>query len=116
MTNDPKAILTAANDAIQRGDIEGFLRFCTEDTVWDFIGDRTLRGKRAVREWMMEAYKEPPVFQVHRLIGDDGSVAAIGKIMLAGDTGATKAHAYCDIWQVRDGKLAELQAFLIQPN
>ena len=55
-----KLILEQANAAIAAGDFEGFLSFCTEDTTWTFVGDRTLAGKAAVREWMAAAYKEPP--------------------------------------------------------
>ena len=49
MAETNKAILEKANAAIARGDFEGFLQFCTDDTVWIFIGERTLVGKAAVR-------------------------------------------------------------------
>lgn len=58
MTN--KEILEHANAAITKGDFEGFLTLCTEDTAWTFEGDRSLRGKAAVRQWMRATYQEPP--------------------------------------------------------
>ena len=70
MTDRHKLILEAANRANLQGDYEGFLAFCTEDTVWNFVGDRTLRGKAAVREYMVATYKTPPRFEVHRLIAE----------------------------------------------
>ena len=33
-----------ANEAIARGDFEGFLLHCTDDTVWNFLGEKTLKG------------------------------------------------------------------------
>jgi hypothetical protein len=38
--------LKKANAPIVQGDFEGFLRFCTEDAKWTFVGDRTLNGNR----------------------------------------------------------------------
>jgi uncharacterized protein len=108
-----KEILEQANAAIAQGDFEGFLALCTEDTVWKFEGDRTLRGKAAVREWMMTTYKEPPKFAVHRMIGEGDFVAVLGEITLKDEQGKAVQHAYCDVWRFREGKLAELQAFVI---
>lgn len=114
MTDTHKATLQKANAAITQGDYEGFLAHCTEDTVWHFIGDRSLDGKEAVRAWMATAYQEPPVFEVHRLVAEDDIVTAIGEIALKDDNGEAKRHAYCDVWRFRDGQLAELHAFVIE--
>ena len=114
MSKSHKEILEKANAAITNGDFEGFLSLCTEDTVWTFEGDRTLRGKAAVREWMATTYREPPKFQVHRMIAEGDFVAALGEITLKNEAGKAVQHAYCDVWQFRDGMMAELQAFVIE--
>jgi uncharacterized protein (TIGR02246 family) len=112
MTN--KQILQKANAAISAGDNEGFLVLCTDDTLWVFEGDITLRGKAAVREWMKTAYKEPPKFNVHRLIAEDDFVAAIGEITLKDESGTPVRNSYCDVWRFRDGKMAELHAYVVK--
>jgi uncharacterized protein (TIGR02246 family) len=114
MSDEHKAILEKANAAITQGDYEGFLSFCTDDTTWTFVGEQTLRGKQAVREWMATAYKEPPRFEVHRLIGEGDFLSAIGEITLKDEAGKATRSAYCDVWRFRDGKLAELQAFVVE--
>ncbi|WP_219218065.1 nuclear transport factor 2 family protein [Variovorax boronicumulans] len=114
MSDTHKAILEKANAAITQGDYEGFLAYCTDDTRWTFVGDRILRGKQAVREWMATAYKEPPRFAVHRLIADGDFLSAVGEITLRDDAGKTSRNAYCDVWRFRDGRLAELQAFVVE--
>lgn len=114
MSKTNKEILETANAAISKGDFEGFLALCTEDTVWAFEGDRTLRGKAAVREWMKVAYKEPPKFNVHRLIAEGDFVAALGDISLKDETGKPVQHTYCDVWRFREGKMAELHAFVVE--
>ncbi|RQO65921.1 ketosteroid isomerase [Pedobacter sp. KBW06] len=108
-----KAILEKANAAITEGDYEGFLSFCTEDTTWTFVGDRILRGKQAVREYMAATYLEPPKFMVENLIAEGEFVTAIGKINMKNEEGKMTAYSYCDVWRFRDGKMAELEAFVI---
>jgi uncharacterized protein (TIGR02246 family) len=111
-----KATLARANAAIAAGDYEGFLAFCTDDTLWTFVGDRTLRGKDAVRRWMAEEYTQPPRFDVHRMIAEDDVLTALGEITLPDGEGGTRRHLYCDVWRFRDGKMAELHAFVIETD
>lgn len=110
-----KATLEKANAAITQGDHEGFLSHCTEETVWIFVGDRTLKGKEAVREWMATAYAEPPKFRVETFIAEGDYVTAIGKISLKDDDGKTALYDYCDVWRFRNGLMDELKAFVIKP-
>nr|WP_297355210.1 nuclear transport factor 2 family protein [uncultured Caldimonas sp.] len=116
MAETNKAILEKANAAIARGDFEGFLQFCTDDTVWIFIGERTLVGKAAVREYMQATYKEPPSFHVEHMIAEGDSLAALGEITLKDEKGQATRYAYCDVWRFRDGKMAELRAFVVPPE
>ncbi|WP_353720252.1 nuclear transport factor 2 family protein [Dyadobacter sp. 676] len=109
-----KAILEKANAAIINGDHEGFLAFCSDDTEWTFVGDQTLRGKEAVRQYMAIAYAEPPRFIVENLIAEGDFVTALGKISMKDETGELADYAYCDVWRFRDGKMAELRAFVIK--
>lgn len=114
MNSDNKAILEKANARITEGDNEGFLSFCTDDTEWTFVGDRTLRGKEAVRRYMAEAYLEPPKFTMENLIAEGEFLTAIGKISMKNEAGKMVNYSYCDVWRFRDGKLAELKAFVIK--
>jgi len=50
MSEKNKAILEEANAAIAEGNYEGFLSFCTDDTKWTFVGDKTLNGKGLCRK------------------------------------------------------------------
>jgi ketosteroid isomerase-like protein len=114
MTLNNKVILKEANAAITKGDNEGFLSFCTDDTEWTFIGERTLRGKEAVRQYMSTAYQEPPKFEVENLLAEGEFVIATGQITMKDDNGKPVDYSYCDIWRFRDGKMAELKAFVIK--
>lgn len=113
MTGNNKQILEQANAAITEGDYEGFLSFCTEDTQWTFVGEVTLNGKQAVREYMARVYTDPPRFRVEHLIADGDFVTAVGMITMKNQYGKAVEYSYCDIWRLREGKLHELKAFVI---
>ncbi len=114
MSEVHKEILARANAAILEGDFEGFLAHCTEDTQWMFLGDRTIRGKENVRQWMVTTYKEPPKFKVHQMIAEGDTVAALGEITLKDEQGNAIRNAYCDVWRFRDGQMAELHAYVVE--
>lgn len=114
MNLDNKTILEKANKAVSQGDHEGFLAFCTEDTEWTFVGDRILRGKEAVRQYMAAEYLEPPKFEVETMIAEGDYVTASGKINGKDENGKTIVYDYCDVWRFENGKMAALQAFVIK--
>jgi len=105
-----------ANAAITEGNNEKFLTFCTDDTEWTFVGDKTLKGKDAVRQYMKRAYMEPPKFEVENLIAEGEYLTAIGKISMKDEDGKTVDYSYCDVWRFHEGKMAELKAFVIESH
>lgn len=114
MSESKKVILGKANAAIDKGDTERFLSFCTDDLEWTAVGDKTLSGKDAVRRWMATAYLEPPQYTVAELIAEGDFVVALGDIMVKDKGGRAVRHSYCDVWRFREGKMAELKAFVIK--
>lgn len=110
---DNKELLTRANAAVDAGDHEGFLKYCTDDTTWFFMGDITLSGKDAVRRYMAETYVEPPVNNVANLLGDGDYVVARGTIAIKDGRGRVTTSDYCDVWRFKDGKMAELHAYVV---
>jgi uncharacterized protein len=114
MSERNKTALEKANAAIAGGDIEGFLAFCTDDLQWTMVGEQTLDGKEAVRQWMVKTYVEPPKFAVANLIAEGDSVAAIGDITIKAENGKSTHSSYCDVWRFRDGKMAALKAFVVE--
>ena len=114
MSEQHKAILKEGNAAISEGNNEGFLSLCADDTVWTFVGDKTLEGKEAVRQWMATEYVEPPKNKVTNLIAEGDFLTALGNIIVKDEDGKAVRSAYCDVWRFRDGKIVELKAFVIE--
>ncbi|HSU49985.1 MAG TPA: hypothetical protein VLJ41_05330, partial [Segetibacter sp.] len=50
------SILVNANEQVRKGEYEAYLSYLTEDTKWVFVGERTLLGKEAVRQYIKEFY------------------------------------------------------------
>lgn len=115
MSERHKAVLLSANAAIDDGDTERFLSLCTDDLEWTAVGQMTLQGKQAVRQWMATAYREPPPYTVSDMIAEGDVIVALGEIVLKDGDGRPIRHCYCDVWRLREGKLAALRAFVIRP-
>ncbi|RZJ51560.1 MAG: nuclear transport factor 2 family protein [Chryseobacterium sp.] len=113
MNLNNKEILERANQAVTNGNYEGFLAYCTDDTIWEFVGDQTLKGKQAVHDYMKKEYIEPPINNVQTLIAEGDYVTAVGKISMKDKEGKTTEYSYCDVWKFNNGKMAELKAFVI---
>ncbi|WP_432708903.1 nuclear transport factor 2 family protein [Pedobacter sp.] len=109
-----KEILEKANVAIRKGNYEDFLTFCTDDTIWEFVADQTLHGKEEVRQYMAKTYVEPPKLTEERFIAEGEYLVVIGKITLKNIEGKVVKYSYCDVWRFRDGKMAALQAFVVE--
>jgi len=96
--------------------IEGFSSYCTTDKVWNFIGDQVLNRKNAVRKYMAKVKTEPPKFRVESLVAEGDFVVAIDQINLKNAEGVPVDYSYCDVWLLRDGKLHELKAFVVEES
>jgi ketosteroid isomerase-like protein len=114
MSEKNKAILEKGNAAIASGNHEGFLEFCTDDTEWTFVGDKILKGKEAVRQWMATTYIEPPKVTVTNLIAEGDFLTAVGYVTMKENNGEAVRYAYCDVWRFHNGKMVELRAFVIK--
>lgn len=114
MSHENKSILNQANAAVRKGDYESFLSYCTDDVEWTFVGERILKGKQAVREYIDKTYIEPPKFAVAHMIAEGDLVMAMGDIALKDEAGNETLYSYCDVWRIRDGKLSELSAFVVE--
>jgi len=109
-----KALLKKANDALQKGDICTFLSFCTDDTEWVFVGEKTLKGKEAVKQYLEESYTETTKFKIERMIEEDDFVMQVGEISFENKDGEVESYLASDIWRFENGKMAELKAFVIK--
>lgn len=108
-------ILIKANEAFSEGNYEEFLTYCTDDTKWDYVGDQTIIGKEKLREYLATTYEES-TFTIERYIEEGAYLTALGSIKLRNKDGQLVNYSVCDVWTFREGKLAELKAFVINTS
>ena len=82
--------------------------------VWTIVGDKTMKGKNAIREWMASMDMEPPKFTVNNIIAEGDFATAYDDMAMKEKDGKTVAYSYCDIYHFRDGKIADLNSFVIK--
>ena len=118
MSEKNKEIVEKVNALIAEGNTDGFLSLCAEDLEWQMVGEKTTKGKDAIREWMGSMASENadhlPKFTVDNLIADGESVVANGDMTMKDKDGETVPYSYCDIYRFSDGKIAELKSFVIK--
>lgn len=113
MSAKNKEIVEKVNASFAEGGVEGFLSHCADDVVWTMVGNKTTRGKQAIRKWMASMDMEPPKFTVDNIIAEGDFVTAYGDMTMKDKDGKAVPYAYCDIYRFRDGKIAELNSFVI---
>lgn len=109
-----KIILENANKAISNGEHEIFLSYLSENTQWNFVGDKILSGREQVSRYLNDTYRKPPKFDVEDLVSEGNYVTAVGRIRIIDESDQWIEYDYCDIWRFEDGKMAELKAFVIK--
>ena len=57
---------------------------------------------------------EPPKFTVDNIIAEGDFVTAYGNMTMKEKDGNNEPYAYCDIYRFRDGKIVELNSFVIE--
>lgn len=115
MHRKPQEILESANAEMAAGNPEGFLAFCTDDIHWEMVGDTVLVGKAAVLAWAKRTYAvAPPQFTTDLWIVQKEWLAVHGEITVQDPQRGPIHSRYCDLWRIRDDKLAELRAFAIE--
>jgi uncharacterized protein len=114
MSAKNKEIVEKVNASFAEGGVEGFLSFCADDVVWTMVGNKTTKGKKAIREWMASMDIEPPKFTVDNIIAEGDFVVAHGDMTMKHKDGKTASYAYCDLYRFRNGQILELSSFVIK--
>jgi ketosteroid isomerase-like protein len=109
--------------AFDRGEIEEFLSYLDDDVDWGvsayLTGDRNLRGKEAVRDWMVKvaslkaAGEKVKLFQDEYRALDESAVLVLGSGRIEREVNTLEEQLGW-IWRFRDGKVVAMTDFLSQ--
>ena len=106
-------IVKKIDETFKNNDIDGFLSYCADDVKWWIVGEKTVTGKDAIKEFMRSNTGSVPEFKTVRLFGDGDFVHSEGEMQMKDDGGKEVPYRYCDTYQFRDGKVVELVSYLI---
>jgi uncharacterized protein len=114
MSAKNKEIVEQVNAAFAQNSVEGFLSVCADDVVWTMVGDKTVEGKDAIRQWMASMDLEPLKFTVDNVIAEGDFVTAHGDMTMKDKDGKAVPYSCCNIYRFRGDKIVELRAFVIK--
>ena len=114
MSATNKEIVEKVNASFAEGGVEGFLSYCADDVVWTIVGEKSVKGTNAIREWMASMNMEPPKFTVNNIIAEGDFATAHGDMTMKDKDGKTAPYSYCDIYRFHDGKIVELTSFVVK--
>lgn len=85
----------------------------TDDVVWEMPGFFRHVGKQAFdKEIENDAFEGIPVIAITRMTEEDDVVVAEGTVLATKKGGDKLPLVFCDVFEMRDGKIAKLTGFI----
>lgn len=114
MDLENKLLIEKINTACEKGDVEEFLSWLTDDVSWTIIGDKNFTGKEDIRQFMLAMASSIPVITVDAIINEGDIGICYGNTKMKGDDGISKSYAFCDIYHFEDNKVSKMTTFIKQ--
>src|ERR1700749_1796736 len=96
-------------DGFRRTDRELILSLVTDDVVWKIPGGFEIKGKSAFSAHIVdEGFKSNPEIVIERVVEGANVVLAEGTVRTEKTDGTTLRLAFCDLFEMRDGRIAQL--------
>lgn len=109
-----KATVSRYMDGFRAGDHAKVLSCLTDDVVWDMPGAFHLVGKDAFdKEIENDAFEGKPEISVARMIEENDVVVAEGAVKSRKKGGDAFEAVFCDVFFMRQGKIAKLVTYLM---
>jgi ketosteroid isomerase-like protein len=110
-----KLTVRAYMAAFEKGYRAAVLACLTDDVVWDLPGAFHLEGKEAFEQEVRNIeFEGDPRIDVTRLTEEDDVVIAEGTVRTRARGGEVVNLAYCDVFEMRGGKIRRLVSYLVQ--
>jgi ketosteroid isomerase-like protein len=120
--DDPKQVVQRYLDALVAGDLEAVRDSFALDAVWTLHADLPIAGPWRGRDHIVDdfltavagALYEPGSvsFEFPTLIADGELVVVEWRVRARTARGGEYANAYCGVFLVRDGRIAEVREYL----
>lgn len=102
-------------DGFRRTDYDQILSCLTDDVEWEIPGVFHARGKEEFAKQIEgEGFVGSPAITVTRLTEDDGVVVAEGSVRTQRKDRTFVQLAFCDVFEMRGGKIRRLISYLME--
>lgn len=102
-------------DGFNKSDHVQILSCLNEDIVWEMPGFFRHEGKEAFdKEIENEAFEGRPVIAITRMTEENDVVVAEGTVLTKMKGGPQVPMVFCDVFEMRDGKISKLIGFIAQ--
>ncbi len=102
-------------EAFAASDHETVLSCLTDDVRWEVPGTFELTGKASFQAEMSNpGFVGQPAITVTRLIEDGDVVVGEGTVVTQRQDGEALHLRFCDVFEMRDGKIARLTSYLME--
>ena len=110
-----KETVEAYMEAFRKTDRERILACLTDDVEWLIPGAFHVQGKEAFNGHILdEGFAPYPEITVSRLIEGSDTVVAEGSVLARRTDGAVLSLVFCDVFEMRDGRIRKLISYLMQ--
>ncbi|MEP6788031.1 MAG: nuclear transport factor 2 family protein [Acidobacteriota bacterium] len=108
-----KATVERYIDGFNRTDHEYILSCLTDDVEWVLPGLFHARGKEEFDSQIEnEDFVDSPTIVLSRMTEEDDIVIAEGSVKCAFASGGILNAVFCDVFEMRDGKITKLTSYL----
>jgi ketosteroid isomerase-like protein len=108
------------NEAFSRNDLNFILDHMSDDIVWKFIGEKDLKGKKEVQEFMAPMGNiETLEMELQQIISHNESAAANGWMRIKEPSGEIKKFGFADFYEFsgkEDAKIAKMTSYVVKLN
>lgn len=114
-TTDNRRVIDRYMTAFAAGNHDSVLACLTEDVVWEVPGAFRLNGKAAFdAEIENPAFQGRPEIATTRVVEDGDVVVAEGTVRTQRTDGEVVNLRFCDVFEMRLGRIARLTSYLMQ--
>jgi ketosteroid isomerase-like protein len=110
-----RATVDTYMEGFRRGDHAMVLACLTDDVEWDIPGAFHIAGKAEFdKNIISEGFVGRPTITVSRLTEEADVVVAEGAVSCAKKDGGTLHARFCDVFELRDGRIRKLTSYLTE--
>ena len=110
-----KELVSKIDQAFAAGDTGFILSHMTDDVVWNMVGEAVLTGKKEVERIMAKMADKPlPKITQTNIVAEGRKVVAEGILESITKEGQTFRGAYCDSYILEDGKILQLNSYVLE--